>query len=198
MPLHLYNDYTDNQLLQKYTSTKQNEWLSILFKRYALLVYGVCMKYIKDEQNAKDCTQQIFEKCFIELQKYEVIYFKSWLYQVTKNYCFMQLRSKPGKYNIDIETITDLANEKNEAEEKYEIEQKNLTLEIMHHCINELANEQKQCISLFYLQKKSYQQIAEELKLNYLQVKSFIQNGKRNLKILIEKHLNEHNNSTKK
>ncbi len=194
MLLNLYNEYTDNQLLQKFTITKQNEWLSLLFQRYTLLVYGVCMKYLKDEQNAKDATQQVFEKCFMELHKYDVTYFKSWLYQITKNYCFMQLRNRPGKHNIDIDTVQDIAKEKNEAEEKSEIELKNLTLEIMHQCINELTNEQKQCVAFFYLEKKSYQEIAESLNMNYLQVKSFIQNGKRNLKILIEKKLQQQNN----
>jgi RNA polymerase sigma factor (sigma-70 family) len=190
----LYNDYTDSQLLQQFTLTKQNEWLSILFKRYTLLVYGVSMKYLKDEQNAKDATQQIFEKCFVELSKYEVTYFKSWLYQITKNYCFMQLRNKPGKHNIDIDTINDIAKSQNETEEKNEIELKNLTLEIMHQCIDELGNEQKQCILLFYIEKKSYDEISTALEISYLQVKSFIQNGKRNLKNLMEKQLQQHNN----
>lgn len=147
------------------------------------------MKYLKNENFAKDGTQQIFEKCIDELHKYDVAYFKSWVYMITKNYCLMQLRKLGQNTNIDVDT---LANSIPQADTDYnytQLKQKDTTLDIMLDSLNQLTNEQKECITLFYLQKKTYQQISEQLQLNYMQVKSNLQNGKRNLKMIIEKKI---------
>lgn len=147
------------------------------------------MKYLKDDQNAKDATQQVFEKCIEELHKYPVDYFKSWLYMITKNYCLMQLRNHPLKNATDIDNISYQLKDEDNQDEISKLEQKDLTLDLMLNSIKELNKEQQQTVTLFYLEKKSYQEIAELLNMNYLQVKSHIQNGKRNLKLLIEKNL---------
>jgi RNA polymerase sigma-70 factor (ECF subfamily) len=167
-------------------------WLNILFKRYSLLVYGVCLKYLKNDTNAQDAAQQIFEKCIIELNKYEVSFFKSWLYQITKNYCFMQLRNNKEFSTDNIQQYQQATDNELLQDEKNNILQKEITLEILHECLAQLPLEQKQTVELFFLQKKSYQQISEILNFNYLQVKSYIQNGKRNLKILILKQQEAH------
>ena len=57
--------------------------------------------------------------------------------------------------------------------------------------LEELNPEQKQCLILFYLEKKSYQEISENTGFSLMQVKSYIQNGKRNLKILLDKKMNK-------
>jgi RNA polymerase sigma factor (sigma-70 family) len=156
----------------------------VLFPRYTLLVYGVCMKYLKNEQNAKDATQQIFIKCIDELAKYQVSYFKSWVYMITKNHCLMHLRTQKNIIDIDKVSYSLLADEAEDTISK--IKETEITLEIMQQSITELNAEQKQCITLFYLEKNSYQDIAEKLEIPYMQVKSAIQNGKRNLKKIIE------------
>jgi RNA polymerase sigma-70 factor (ECF subfamily) len=145
------------------------------------------MKYLKNESEAKDGVQQIFLKTIGELQKYRVEYFKSWVYMVAKNHCLMQLRNKQGKYTTEISERLNVADTPEAGPDPV---QKEITLETMSSALEELNEEQKQCVTLFYLQKKSYQQICDTTGFTYMQVKSFIQNGKRNLKILIEEKMN--------
>src|SRR5574339_504039 len=93
---------SDQELLEKFYKDHDNQWLGILLERYTLLLLGVCMKYLKNEELARDSVQHIFLKVITELQKYRVEYFKSWLYMVAKNYCLMQLRDKAGKHTVEI------------------------------------------------------------------------------------------------
>jgi RNA polymerase sigma factor (sigma-70 family) len=178
---------TDQELLEQFYTDHENEWLGILLQRYTLLLLGVCMKYLKNEEEAKDSVQQIFLKVIQGLHKYKVEYFKSWLYMVAKNYCLMKLRDKQGKYKVEIDDRQIVQPET----DKQALLQNDLTFELMERSLKELHTEQQQCVTLFYLQKKSYQQISEETGYSMLQVKSYIQNGKRNLKILIENKLEE-------
>jgi RNA polymerase sigma-70 factor (ECF subfamily) len=93
---------SDQELLERFYADRDNQWLGILLERYTLLLLGVCMKYLKNEELARDSVQQIFLKAITELQKYRVEYFKSWIYMVAKNHCLMQLRDKPGKNTIEV------------------------------------------------------------------------------------------------
>lgn len=181
-----YAHITDQQLLEHFYADHNNQWLGILLQRYTLLLLGVCMKYLKNEEEAKDSVQQIFLKAITELHKYRVEYFKSWLYMVAKNHCLMKLRDKPGRQTEIKEQMAVTPEEDNSRQEHIEKDRK---LELMDQSLQELSNDQKQCVTLFYLEKKSYQQIAEETGFTMMQVKSHIQNGKRNLKILLDKKL---------
>ena len=180
---------TDQQLLNSFYTSRDNHWLGILLQRYTLLLLGVCMKYLKNEEEAKDCVQQVFLKAITELHKYRVEYFKSWLYMVAKNHCLMKLRDKqartPAEIREDQMAIT--AGDDDSLQPHLE---KDRQLELMSDCLNELSKEQKQCVTLFYLEKRSYNEIADSTGYTLMQVKSYIQNGKRNLKILLERKLN--------
>jgi RNA polymerase sigma-70 factor (ECF subfamily) len=185
-----YNHITDQELLEKFHADHNNEWLGILLERYTLLLLGVCMKYLKNEDDAKDSVQQIFLKVIQELHKYKVEYFKSWVYMVAKNHCLMKLRDKNGKISSEInEKVLSAAPE--EETDRVALLQNDQALDLMELALKELNPEQKQCVTLFYLQKKSYQEINEITGFSMLQVKSYIQNGKRNLKILIERKMKE-------
>jgi RNA polymerase sigma factor (sigma-70 family) len=181
-----YHQYSDQQLLEAFYKSRDNEWLGILLQRYTLLLYGVCMKYLKNESEAKDSVQQVFLKAIGELHKYEVAYFKSWVYMVAKNHCLMQLRDRQGRRTHEID---DRIQPVGEDTDENTLREKDVTLDMMHEALNELADGQKQCVTLFYLDKKSYQQISEQTGYSYMQVKSYIQNGKRNLKLLVEQKL---------
>jgi RNA polymerase sigma-70 factor (ECF subfamily) len=185
-----HNHLSDHELLEKFYADHNNEWLGILLQRYTLLLLGVSMKYLKNEEEAKDSVQQIFLKVIMELQKYKVEYFKSWIYMVAKNHCLMKLREKNSKA---IELNENLLRTPEEEKDKTTIIEDEYTLELMNEALHELNPEQKQCVTLFYLHKKSYQQISEETGYSLLQVKSYIQNGKRNLKLMIEKKLKDVN-----
>ena len=181
-----YQHITEAELLQKFTNDGNNFWLGILLQRYTLLLFGVCMKYLKNEEAAKDAVQQIFLKVLTELQKYKVDYFKSWLYMVAKNHCLMMLRDK--------HVFIDVDNAKPLVDDDFDIaalQDKEKTLTLIDECLNYLQTDQKTCVTLFYLQKKSYVQIVELTSFTMMQVKSHIQNGKRNLKILVEKKMQQ-------
>jgi RNA polymerase sigma factor (sigma-70 family) len=178
-----YNHITDAQLLDNYAADNNSEWIGILLERYTLLLFGVCMKYVKDEHEAKDCVQQIFLKVLTDAGKYKIDYFKSWLYMVAKNHCLMKLRGKKVKTTREI-TEREATTEDSEKKEWEEDEKR---YELLEQSIAELNEEQQRCVQLFYLEKNSYQQVSEKTGFNLLQVKSFIQNGKRNLKLIMEK-----------
>ena len=179
-----FSHITDNELLQRFYNDGNNQWLGILLQRYTLLLLGTCMKYLKNEEAAKDSVQQIFLKAVMELSKYKVEYFKSWIYMVAKNHCLMQLRDK----NIFVE-VDEKQQLPSDEESLLLAADKDKTLTLLESSITELAEEQKTCVTLFYLQKQSYQHIAATTGYSMMQVKSHIQNGKRNLKLLVEKKL---------
>ena len=181
----------DKELLENFYRDSNNQWLGILLQRYTLLLLGLCMKYLKNEEEAKDCVQQIFLKAITELQKYKVDYFKSWLYMVGKNHCLMKIRDSHGRHPVEI--TDNIAMQDDETDLRRQLYEKDNTLNTLHDSLHELNAEQKQCVTLFYLQKNSYQQIVEATGFNLLQVKSYIQNGKRNLKLILEKKLKQNN-----
>ncbi len=184
MNLRNHNDKDDQELLQHFYNDGNNEWLGILLSRYTMLLFGVCMKYLKNEEEAKDAVQQVFLKVINELKKYPVSYFKSWLYMVAKNHCLMKLRDK-GKYTYGIDEQAIAAPQ--DLPDMRALEEKDKTLDQMSEALLKLNNEQQLCVTLFYLEKKSYQQIASQTGYSMMQVKSHIQNGKRNLKLLLER-----------
>ena len=184
---HLTEQYSDATLLDLYKKNKDSKWLGILFERYTLLVFGVCMKYLKQVNDAQDATQQVFEKAFSEIQKYEVAYFKSWIYSIAKNHCLMQLRGK-GHQPILLESFPEDMLERTDSQasviqNENWLEQQSAEL---NQALQELSNDQKICIELFYFQKLSYKEIEQKTGYSFQQVKSHIQNGKRNLRIILE------------
>ncbi|HMG81405.1 MAG TPA: sigma-70 family RNA polymerase sigma factor [Ferruginibacter sp.] len=181
---HSFDHIDDKELLQRFYADNNNEWLGILLQRYTLLLLGVCMKYLKDPEEAKDAVQQVFLKAITELHKYKVDYFKSWLYMVAKNHCLMKLRDK-GKHPVEINER--IMATPDEAENKTSYLEKDIELTNLATALQQLNTEQQECLTLFYLAKKSYGEIVVQTGYTLLQVKSHIQNGKRNLKIMLLK-----------
>ena len=174
---------TDQELLRHFYADHNNEWLGPLLERYTLLLYGVSMKYLKKPEEAKDAVQQIFLKAITELHKYEVSYFGSWIYMIAKNHCLMRLRN-PHR----VVTVDQVAEQAGPLEEQDPLSDE-LMLKELEEALQHLNKEQRTCIRMFYLQRKSYQTIASETGYSVLKVKSYIQNGKRNLRLLLEKKL---------
>lgn len=176
------SDLSDAQLVLKYQKTTNTKHVGFLFDRYGKLVFGVCLKYLQNEDDSKDAVIQIFEKVIADLKRMEVQHFKSWLYMVSKNHCLMILRKKKN-------TTSDISEMQIAAEEvepnKFEMQE--LKFNDLDQALLELKEDQKTCIMLFYIEEKSYQQIAEMTNYTLKDVKSHIQNGKRNLKISLEK-----------
>ena len=184
---------TDQDLLDRYYTDRNNEWLGVLLQRYTLLLLGVCMKYVRQEDEARDCVQQIFVKVITELPKYKVAYFKAWIYTIARNHCLMKLRDQHGRTAV----LTDnLAVDWEEDPGRNKHLEKDQLLGMMESALEELGTEQRRCLILFYLEKKSYQEITESTEFTLMQVKSYIQNGKRNLKLLMEKKASQKSKSS--
>jgi RNA polymerase sigma factor, sigma-70 family len=174
---------SDQDLAKQYKDSASMVVLGELYNRYMELVYGVCLKYFKEPEDAKDAVINIFEELVTKLKKYEVDNFKGWLYQLSKNHCLMKLRAKKGHVvNLDPDVV--------HLPEKIhldEVMEKELRLGSMEYCIEQLPPEQKQAIEMFYLSEKCYKEISETAGIEINKVRSFIQNGRRNLKICMEK-----------
>ncbi len=182
----LYNELSDQELLQLYRIRQNKECLGILLQRYTLLLLGVCLKYLKNEETAKDAVQQIFTKVIIEAEKYPITHFKSWLYTVTRNHCFTQLRNKV--YELPEEALEKNGNHFSTQEDgQDQVIEKDKLLGQMEEALNEIQPNQRECVSLFYIEQKSYQQIHQITGYTLLQIKSYIQNGKRNIRLLLDK-----------
>ena len=174
-----YKILSDDELLRTYKEKQSSEVIGEYFQRYGHLVMGTSMKYLKNKFDAEDLAMNLFEKLPGKLLSHNISNFKSWLYMVTKNECLMILRKKgnlTSSLTRELED-TDDVNLKIEKEEQ---------LEILEDAIEDLKEEQKECIKLFYIESKSYQEITEMLRLDIKKVKSAIQNGKRNLKLNLE------------
>lgn len=150
-----HKDITDHELLEKFYHDKDNRWLGILLQRYTMLLFGVCMKYLKNEDDAKDSVQQVFLKIIAELHKYRVDYFKSWIYMIAKNHCLMRLRDRHGKIPVELKEQA-ISLEEEGSPDNFRGQQhadKDHMLDLMTAALEELGKEQKLCVTLFYLDK---------------------------------------------
>jgi len=182
-----YADYSDEELLLLYQKNGNLDVLGELYGRHMHLVYGVSLKYLGDPEDAKDATMEIFEKLLVILPGQEVRQFKSWLYVLTKNHCLMEIRSAKTSEKKMAGLKTELEFMESE-EELHPIDREDQSIEsALKACIEKLKTEQKQCIDLFYYKKMCYREISESLNMEEKKVKSFLQNGKRNLKICLER-----------
>jgi len=173
----------DDELLSIYRSSGDVAVLGQLYERYMPLVYGVCLKYLKDEEQAKDAVMGIFEELVTKVKQHDINIFRSWLYVLGRNYCLMQLRAGKKLEMVALDEVMEftplLHPDDNNREEAYNA---------LERCIDKLTGAQKQSIDLFYLKEKCYKEVADVTGFSLNEVKSYIQNGKRNLKICLEKN----------
>ncbi|MCF6183108.1 MAG: RNA polymerase sigma factor [Bacteroidales bacterium] len=184
-----YRQISDNELVLLYKENLDKEIVGELFKRYTQFVFLVSLKYLKNEDEANDVVMQIFEKLFEDLLNHKVEIFKSWLYMVTRNHCLMKLRKQQFDLRKKLEYKKD---NENFMENDFNLhlkvnEVRELKEKTVQNAVNQLNKEQKECIALFYFEGKSYSEIAELTTFPEKKVKSYIQNGKRNLKNILTK-----------
>ena len=179
---------TDIELVVSYKETFDTEIIGELYKRYHHIVFGVALKYLKDTENAQDALLDVFNNLFEHLIKYKIDDFKHWLLTVTRNHCLRLLKENARLSPIEYAHTSFLSVDFMENEHEIDLHiSKEKQIEKLGHALTLLKPEQRQCVSLFYLEDKSYQEIADATRFSIKKVKSYIQNGKRNLQILMEK-----------
>jgi RNA polymerase sigma-70 factor (ECF subfamily) len=188
LPEEKYLHLTDLELLQLFKLSGDAVIIGLLYKRHVAMALGVANKYLQPEDDAKDAVMQVFEQLLQQVNNYKIDNFKSWLYSVVKNFCLMKLRKEKNLTLVRAEEGKNIYSvvEKEQVlhQEEGRLKESNLTnLEL---AIETLNLEQKKCIDLFYLQQKSYAEVVEITGYSLNNVKSFIQNGKRNLKLKMQ------------
>jgi RNA polymerase sigma-70 factor (ECF subfamily) len=175
---------SDTELVLLYRQSGDLKVLGELYQRYMELVYGVCLKYLKEPEQSQDAVMQIFEELVSKLKKHEVENFLGWLHQVAKNYCLMQLRTPKNLKTVELPPLL-MQNE--EDVHLNGVMEKEENFQNLEKCMASLSDEQRTMIKLFYLDGKCYNEIVEITGHNWNQVRSLIQNGRRNLKLCMEK-----------
>jgi RNA polymerase sigma factor (sigma-70 family) len=190
------NNASDEELAQEYYHSGDKSYVGRLFEKHVKTVYGVCLFYVRDKDLAKDLVMQIFEKLLTELRKSEVRNFKAWLSFVVRNHCINELRRHKNRRFVP-ESYLDFEMKEAglEEEEKISGVSDETMLGYMTEALPQLKEKQRRCVELFYLQDRSYQQIAESTGFSVNEVKSYIQNGKRNLKLIIEEKIKQNQNA---
>lgn len=176
---------TDEELLLAFKQSGSQDVLAKLYLRYTDLVYGTCLKYLKDPEACKDAVMNIYQELLQKLPHHEVENFKGWLYVLTKNHCLMQLRSAKKMQTVEFQPAVMQSEDYMHLDSVLEREQDFKKLEA---CMQKLPAEQKQSIQLFYLENKCYNEIVEQTGMEWSKVRSLIQNGRRNLKICMDKN----------
>jgi RNA polymerase sigma factor (sigma-70 family) len=175
---------TDNELVVDYTTTLDTGYAGELYSRYADLIYGVCLKYLKQPENAQDSAVAIFEELVAKIPKHNIDNFKGWLYTLTKNHCLMRIRSSKKHLTVNIDA--ELMHSEDPVHLNGVLEREE-NLAQLEYCMGELVAEQRQVIALFYMEGKCYNEISVDTGIEWNKVRSYIQNGRRNLKLCIEK-----------
>jgi RNA polymerase sigma-70 factor (ECF subfamily) len=177
------NPAEDDALLKSYRESGDMAVLAELFKRYSSMVYYVCLRYLQDSDASKDAVMQVFEQLIDKINKHDIKQFSSWLYVLSRNYCLMQLRAAKKMPTSSIDEFMELPDALHQ-----DADHKEKQLTTLERCMEKLPETQKQSVDLFFMKEKCYKEITELTGYSLNDVKSYIQNGKRNLKICVEKN----------
>lgn len=173
----------DQELLQQYQEASDLKVLGNLYQRHTEMVYYVCLRYLQDPELSKDAVMNIFEELIYKVNKQEIKDFPRWLYVLSKNHCLMYLRSKKNKSQISLDEFVKYPEDLHQDEQQDEKEEQ---LTAMEGCLEKLPDKQQQSVRLFFLEEKCYKEISDSTGYSLNEVKSYIQNGKRNLKNCME------------
>jgi RNA polymerase sigma-70 factor (ECF subfamily) len=176
-----YLQFSNEELLDAYRDEADNEASGVLYDRNLVMVFGVCNKYLENEAAAQDAVLDIFEQLCEKVKLHDIQNFESWLYILAKNHCLMQLRKRKQQVIMPIDDYSHLPSTDELSHEHHH--EKELEIQSLESCLKSLPTEQNIAVTLFYLEEKSYKEVAEIMKEDINKVRSFIQNGRRNLKI---------------
>lgn len=179
---------SDEILLSKFKETRKAEYFQQLYERYIPLIYGLCLKYLQNPEQSQDAVIDIYENLSQKIQDYEIKVFKNWLYSVVKNHCFHILKENKKEIIVNFDSqLMESDSSFTLFDESRDEEKENA----LNECLEKLPEPQRIAVEKFFYEDKSYADIVDETGFHLKSVKSYIQNGKRNLKICIEKNLKE-------
>lgn len=179
----------DEELLSLYRDTGKTDYFGELFNRYIPLLYGVCLKYLHDGDRSRDAVMQLFENLLPKVRNYDIQVFRTWLYSVAKNHCLQILRKENRELIVDFDSYIMESDEILHLLSDEKDDEENLRMEALRRCMQKLPEQQRLCIGNFFMDEMSYADITDATGYALNQVKSYIQNGKRNLKACIDKQM---------
>ena len=175
---------SDSDLLARFQGEEDKEALASLFNRYLELTYGLAIRYLKTEVRAEDAVMAIYIELQEKLPQHQIHNFKNWLHTFVRNHCLMQLRREKREVTENFDPhIVQSAENWHPLDEEIPGQDREITLRA---CLGQLNEQQIACVQLFYYQGHSYLAIAELRQESVGQVRSNIQNGRRNLRKCIE------------
>ncbi|MBH8558824.1 RNA polymerase sigma factor [Hymenobacter negativus] len=189
---------SDQELLARYRMHGNVADLGQLYDRYLPEAFAVCRRYLAPpDEDAQDAAMQLFEHLVKVLRTHAPENFPAWLHTTARNHCLMQLRARkragpsagplvlsfPDAADVELAAARHLPDEQAAAEDAETAE---LRLQSIEAALAELPPAQRRCLELFYLEKKSYREIATETGLELNLVRSHLQNGKRMLRRQLE------------
>ncbi len=181
---NISTNQTDKELLAAFKQSGDMNQLSALYQRYMDLVFGVCLKYFKEAERSKDAVMEIYIELCKKLPMHEVENFRGWLHVLARNYCLMQLRTPRNLKTTEFNPAFMHSGLELHPENEQLVKEENLSK--LENCLKTLPDDQKKSVELFYLQNKCYNEIAAITGHEWNKVRSFIQNGRRNLKLCME------------
>ena len=175
---------TDEELLKRYCDSGELVYFVEAYKRYMPLVYGVALKYLKRPEDAQDAVMQLFEELVVKIKEVEIQSFKAWLYTCIRNNCLMEIRKRSKNLSVSLDDsfmefcddfhLTVVSESENREES-------------LRECVESLPEKQRISVKYFFFDELSYKEVEERTGVSLKMVKSFIQNGKRNLKLCLER-----------
>lgn len=175
---------SDEEILKAGSSASAKNAWEELYRRYAALCLGLCIKYLKDRESAKDAVSEIFVRLKADMQKHQIENFRAWFYVYAKNHCLGILRKQQSLQRKQPEVEENFAFH---SQTPYDFENE-LQISAVESALKQLKPEQRACITEFYLARQTYEEVAEKLNYTIRQVKSHLQNGRRNLRLIMEEN----------
>jgi len=179
---HKIQDLSNEELFEKFVESNDMAFFGELYKRFIPKVYGLCLKYLGNSEASRDAVMEIYQLVSVKIRNYEIDNLNAWLYSVAKNYCLQVIRKEKRTIFVSIEdVVVENSSFFTHTDEARTLEE----IAALEYCMNTLSEEQKTSVKLFYFEEKSYADIVEITGYALNKVKSYIQNGKRNLKTCI-------------
>ncbi len=172
-------DLSDETLVKKIVLNNDADLFEVLYDRYADLVYNKCFSFAKDEDEAKDLTQDVFLKLFIKLVSFkEKSKFSTWLYAFTYNHCVNYVTRDTAK-KIEKNAVETTEIQDNPEEEDFNIYQ--LKVDKLRIALERIPPKDKMILLLKYQDSVTIKELETILDVGSSAVKMRLKRAKEKL-----------------